>query len=248
MTAPVFVVDDGSLAAAGRGSLVELGGPEGRHAVHARRLRAGEALDIVDGRGRRASGEVAEVAGSVLRVRVLGIEDEPRPSVRIVVVVALIKGDRFDDALTMLTEVGVDEIVPWAAQRCIAQWRGDRAERGLRRAGAVVVEAGKQSRRARFPEVAALARTSDVVARTGRATAAVVLHEAAARPLTSADIPKAGEVVLIVGPEGGLTDEEVAALEAAGAQPARMGRSVQRAATAAVSSAALVLAACGRWD
>lgn len=246
MTAPVFVADEGSLRGVAPGGLVGLGGSEGRHAVNVRRLRVGEAIDLVDGAGTRASGVVASVSGSSLAVQVASVDTQPAPAVRIVAVVALIKGDRFEDALTMLTEVGVDEIVPWAAQRCIVRWRGEKADRGAQRAAGAVAEAGKQSRRARFPVVAKLARTADVAARVAAADAAYVLHESATSPLRG--VPRSGEVVLIIGPEGGLTDEEIVEFERSGARAVRMGPTVQRAATAAVTAAALTLAAAGRWD
>ena len=248
MTAPVFVAEDGALAGAGPGSAVRIAGAEGRHAVTVRRLRVGEAVDVVDGAGTRASGEVASVDGSSLEMLVRQVAVEPVPVVRVVAVVALIKGDRFDDALAMLTEAGVDEIVPWAAQRSIVQWRGDKALRAAQRTAAVVAEAGKQSRRARFPVVAVLASTAEVAERIAAADAAYVLHESATIPMLADSLPSRGDVVLVTGPEGGITDDELAAFATSGARVVRMGPTVQRAATAAVTAAAVVLSATGRWD
>jgi 16S rRNA (uracil1498-N3)-methyltransferase len=249
MTAPVFIAPTAVLAAAGAGSLVRLDGTEGRHAAGVRRLRAGEQIDLVDGGGIRARGVVREVIGSAaLEVEVRGVDFEEPPGLRVVVLLALIKGDRFEDAVQMLTEVSVDEVIPWDAERSIVRWRGEKAVRAAQRARMVAVEASKQSRRARFPAVSPLLSTPQAVGRVAGADAVIVLHESARVPLSEVALPDRGEIVLVVGPEGGISDAELQAFSARGAVVVRMGPTVLRAATAAVSGAAIVLARCGRLD
>ena len=234
------------------GAVVEVTGDEARHAVVVRRTTVGEMVELVDGAGRRATGEVTATSKSSMSVLLSACVDEPPPSPRLTVVQALPKGDRGELAVEVLTEVGVDEVVPWAAARCVAVWKGERVAKGLAKWRTTAREAAKQSRRSRLPVVTDLERTSDLVERVRRVVAdgglAVVLHEEATEPLVrvlaAADEP--GEVLLVVGPEGGVAPEEIEALTAAGARPVRLGSEVLRTSTAGVVACAAVLAAT-RW-
>ncbi|MDF3297446.1 16S rRNA (uracil(1498)-N(3))-methyltransferase [Streptomyces tropicalis] len=246
MTAPVFVVED--LASGTSGPYV-LDGPEGRHAVSVKRLQPGEAVVLTDGAGRWATGEVTGTEGKDrLLVRLAEVAEEAPGAPRITVVQALPKGDRGELAVETMTEVGVDRIVPWAASRCITQWRGDRGLKALGKWRSTAREAGKQSRRVRFPEVADAATTKEVARLLAGADFAAVLHESGDRPLATADLPPDGEIVLVVGPEGGVSPDELALFADAGALPHRLGRSVLRTSTAGTAAAALLLGRSGRWS
>ena len=222
------------------GDHVLLDGPEGRHAAAVRRLRPGEELRLTDGAGQVAECMVEEVSRESLVVTVLRRRHEPAPQPRLVVVQALAKGGRDEDAVEAMTEVGVDGFVPWQASRSIARWKKDRWT-------AVAREAAKQSRRAWFPEVAPPASTEDVSRLLAQAARAVVLHESADEAFVGLDLPSAGDVVLVVGPEGGVSDEELAAFSAAGARVCRLGATVLRTSTAGVAAAAVLCARSGRW-
>ncbi|MVO84390.1 16S rRNA (uracil(1498)-N(3))-methyltransferase [Streptomyces sp. p1417] len=254
MTAPVFVVEDfgdsGDFGPAADGRYV-LEGPEGRHAVSVKRLRAGEDVVLTDGSGRWAPGVVAATEGKDRLVVTLGeggVREEPAESPRITVVQALPKGDRGELAVETMTETGVDAVVPWAAARCVTQWKGERGQKALGKWRATAREAGKQSRRVRFPEVAELATTKQVAALLAGADFAAVLHEEGSEPLATAELPAAGHLVLVVGPEGGVSPDELAAFAQAGAGPHRLGRSVLRTSTAGTAAAALLLGRTGRWS
>ncbi|WP_236240645.1 16S rRNA (uracil(1498)-N(3))-methyltransferase [Streptomyces sp. CC228A] len=247
MTAPVFVVED--LTGAAPGATTALDGAEGRHAVSVRRLRVGEDIVLTDGAGRGVFGTVASVEGrDRLDVAVAEVRDEPVPAPRITVVQALPKGDRGELAVETMTETGVDAVVPWAASRCITQWKGDRGLKALGKWRATAREAGKQSRRLRFPEVADAATTRQVAALLAAADFAAVLHEEGAAPLATAELPAEGHIVLVVGPEGGVSPDELAAFAEAGAKPYRLGRSVLRTSTAGTAATALLLGRTGRWS
>ncbi len=251
MTAPFFLVEPASLSSS-PGSVVVIDGAEGRHAATVRRLEVGETVRVGDGRGRVVEGPVLAVVGKDrVDVEVASYAETPAPSPRVVVVQALAKGDRSDLAVELATEVGADVVVPWAAARSVAVWRGDKADRGVEKWRATAREAAKQSRRPFVPEVRALASTADVVARiraaVDRGGVGAVLHEAAPYRLGDLALPRSGDVVLVVGPEGGIAGDELELLADAGARAVRLGPSVMRTSTAGAVAAALVLEATGRW-
>jgi len=245
MSLPVHWVP--SLAGVAQGATVEVEGDEAHHAVAVRRLRAGEQVVLTDGLGASATGTVSGTGKRRLTVTVDAVERVPEPAPAVTVVQALPKGDRGELAVELLTEVGVATVVPWAASRSVAVWRGERVARGLARWRSTAREAAKQARRPWFPVVADLASTADVVDLVSGASVALVLHEAATEPLAAVEVPADGTVVLVVGPEGGLSDEEVAVLEAAGGHAVRLGREVLRTSTAGVVATAALLARTGRW-
>ncbi|MFJ1805017.1 MULTISPECIES: 16S rRNA (uracil(1498)-N(3))-methyltransferase [unclassified Streptomyces] len=248
MTAPVFVVDE---LPASRSTFV-LDGPEGRHAVSVKRLRTGEEVVLTDGAGHWARGEVVAAEGKDrLVVSLAEVIEEAAEAPRITVVQALPKGDRGELAVETMTETGVDAIVPWAASRCVTQWKGERGAKALAKWRATAREAGKQSRRVRFPEVADASTSRQVAALLAGADFAAVLHEDrdyGSAPLATAELPAQGEIVLVVGPEGGVSPDELALFEEAGAKAYRLGRSVLRTSTAGTAAASLILGRTGRWS
>ncbi|MEU3844169.1 16S rRNA (uracil(1498)-N(3))-methyltransferase [Streptomyces sp. NPDC028635] len=248
MTAPVFVVES---FGTDRGRFV-LDGPEGRHAVSVKRLQVGEEVVLTDGAGRYAVCPVTGVEGKDrLIVDVPSVEEEPAPAPRITVVQALPKGDRGELAVETMTEVGVDAIVPWQAARCITQWKGERGLKALGKWRSTAREAGKQSRRVRFPQVADAATTKQVAALLATADFAGVLHSdfgVASEPLARAELPASGEIVLVVGPEGGVAGDELELFRQAGAVPYVLGPTVLRTSTAGTAAAALLLGRTGRWS
>jgi 16S rRNA (uracil1498-N3)-methyltransferase len=240
---PVYWLDP-LAAAPAVGDAVELGGAEGRHAATVRRTRTGEQLELVDGSGLRLRCSVTSVDRASLVARVEAVAHEPEPSPRLVVVQALAKGERSELAVETVTEIGADVVVPWAAARCVVQWKGERGAKALTRWRSTALAAAKQARRARVPEVAELASTADVAGLLARAALPVVLHESATVPLSSLDVPPAGDLVVVVGPEGGISPEE---LEALGVEPVRLGSTVLRTSTAGVSACSALLARTRRW-
>jgi 16S rRNA (uracil1498-N3)-methyltransferase len=238
-TPPLFLLDP-----LPGGDMIVLDGDEGRHAVRVRRIRQGESLLLGDGRGTIASCVVETVGADRLTARAVARRVVPAPDPRVVVVQALPKGERAELAVELLTELGADEIVPWTAARSVVRWSAERAAQALTRWQRVAREAAKQSRRAWVPMVAELASTSTVVA---RAKGALVLHEGAATALTAAALPVGCDIILVVGPEGGITDDELAAFTAVGATPVRLGEPVLRTSTAGAAALAALAVRLGRW-
>lgn len=243
MSLPVHLVP--TLGGVRAGDLVEVSGDEAHHAVAVRRLRVGEPVVLSDGAGTSATGEVASTGKRVFTVTVSSVDRVERPEPRITVVQALPKGDRGELAVEMLTEIGVDTIVPWAASRSVAVWKGERAVKSHAKWVATAREAAKQSRRAWLPDVTPLASTSDIVARLSAASLVVVLHEAGGAPLGSLDVPAEGEIVVVVGPEGGLAPQE---LDAFGGTSVHLGSEVLRTSTAGVAAVSALLSRTQRWS
>jgi 16S rRNA (uracil1498-N3)-methyltransferase len=242
MTPPVFLVD-----ALPDGAEAVLAGAEGWHAAAVRRLRPGEPLCLADGRGGLADCTVTAAERDRLRLAVAGRRTLPPPQPRLVVVQALAKGDRGELAVELMTDLGVDAVLPWAASRSVVRWQGERGERALARWRSTAREAAKQCRRAWLPEVGEPHSTAEVCARIAAAAGAVVLHGAAGAALAAQQLPAAGELVVVVGPEGGVDDTELAAFTAAGARPVRLGPTVLRASTAGAAALAVLGVRTGRW-
>jgi 16S rRNA (uracil1498-N3)-methyltransferase len=245
MTLPQHLVP--SLDGVVPGATVVVEGEEAHHAVVVRRLRVGEELQLSDGVGRVVLGRVAATTKRSFDVTVTSVEDLPEPAPRITVVQALPKGERGELAVEVLTEIGVARIVPWAASRSVAVWKGERAVKSHAKWAATAREAAKQSRRAWHPVVEPLATTGAVVTLLAEADLAVVLHEAASEPLGDLAVPEQGEIVVVVGPEGGLTDEEVALFVGAGGVSTRLGAEVLRTSTAGLAAVSALLARTPRW-
>jgi 16S rRNA (uracil1498-N3)-methyltransferase len=251
MSAPVFLADPGALDRVTEGGTFLLDGAEGRHAGVVQRRGPGERVDVVDGAGVRLVGVVGGVTSDGVLVHVQQRVVEPAPAVSLVLVQALAKGDRDEMAIEAATEVGVDVVVPWQAERSIVVWRGERAAKSRARWLGTVRTAAKQSRRARVPAVEVALdsrgladRVRDVVAAGG---AVLVLHEDATVPLAAAGLPAAGACLVVVGPEGGIGEAELARLVEAGAQAVRLGPHVLRTSTAGPVALAMLAERLGRW-
>lgn len=239
---PVFLVE-----ALPAGPTAVLDGPEGRHAATVRRLRPGERLLLADGAGGLAACRASAVTADRLDLEVLGVDRVPAASPQVTVVQALPKTDRGERAVEAMTEAGVDTVVPWQAVRCVTRWREGRGEKALAGWRSTARESAKQARRAWLPTVTELASTAQVRARLAAADVALVLHEGADEPLASVPLPDVGTIVLVVGPEGGIAPDEVAAFTAVGAAAVRLGPTVLRTSTAGVAALAVVNAHTPRW-
>ena len=239
MTDPLFLLDD--LGRPALGTRVTLGGPEGRHASVVRRIEIGEMIIIADGLGSGVRGRVVTVDKSALVVEVTEQLRTPVRARRFVAVQALAKGDRSELAIEMLTELGIDEIVRWSASRSIVRWTGDRAQKSLSRWRSTVREAAKQSRRLTVPTVTDARTTKQLTTMVADAALVLVLHEDATESIADIELPAAGAVMIIIGPEGGITADELDALVAAGAHAVSISDGVLRTSTAGVVALAGLL-------
>ena len=240
-----FLLDEPTSARPG--DAVVLGGAEAHHAAAVRRVRVGEEVTVGDGRGAWLSGVCEEVSPKEVIVRIVSRADAAAPSPRVVLVQALAKGDRDELAVQAATELGIDEIVPWQAARSVSRWDPAKARKGRDRWASIVREAAKQAHRAWVPEVAPLTTTTQLASRAGESRM-LVLEPSTLTALTSVQLAGGDdEVVLVVGPEGGIAPEELATLESGGATLVRLGDSVLRTSTAGPAALAVVSASLGRW-
>jgi 16S rRNA (uracil1498-N3)-methyltransferase len=155
------------------------------------------------------------------------------------------KGERLTWAVQKLTELGADEIVLLETPRSVRRWQGERAERIAVRLDHVAREAAKQARRRFLPSLSGPVPWVEAVTPSGGPL--VVLWERAERPLLDhLPAPAPDGISLVVGPEGGIPDDDARAAEAAGAELASLGQNVLRTETAAIAAAAITLARYGR--
>lgn len=247
MTASVYLVEPELVTNVAAGDRLDIRGPEARHAVTVSRVDVGEAIDLVDGNGRRVRGVVAATAlPDHLAVDVTEIIDVREPDPRFVVVQALAKGEHGELAIDLMTQLGVDEVIPWQANRSVVRWTPERAERAQAKWQEAAIRAAKQSRRSRVPRIAPMVGLDGLITLVRGAATPIVLHEEARWSFLDVPLPRRGDILLIVGPEGGIDDAERAALIEAGAREAVLGPMVLRSSLAGAAALA-VLASRIRW-
>ncbi|KNC17794.1 16S rRNA methyltransferase [Arthrobacter sp. RIT-PI-e] len=255
MTRPLFFGEPGAVRAARPGSVFVLDGDEGRHAATVRRLAVGEPIDVSDGAGFRLGGVITEVGGGMVHLEVEAADQEPAPAHRLVLVQALAKAGRDEQAVEAATELGVDVVVPWHAERSIVRWRGDKAEKGRAKWAALAAAASKQSRRSFVPEVLPVLDTTRLAGWASAVDHLFVLHEDATASLaaqvtglrTSGALGASSSTAVVVGPEGGISEAELGKLGASGARTALLGPYVLRSSSAGPAALVLLNQMLGRW-
>jgi 16S rRNA (uracil1498-N3)-methyltransferase len=244
----LYLRDDLSGDGLETGDRLSVTGQEARHAVTVNRIRVGESVTIGNGRGLMARGPVAQADASELVVEVADIWRVREPSPRISLVQALAKGDRDELAIQAATELGIDRVIPWSADRSISRWEGAKVTKGRDRWQSIVREATKQSIRAWLPSVDELVDIKQLVSQCG-AERVLVLEPTAETPLSRLSVNQNDrrDIAVVVGPEGGISPNELAQLSAAGAELVRLGDSVLRTSSAGPAAVAVLNGILGRW-
>lgn len=236
------------------GAVVSVRGAEAKHAVTVSRIRPGEQLLLGNGAGLMLSGTVLQASAGELTLEVVEATVAEAPAPRILLVQALAKGDRDELAIQAATELGVDGVVPWAAARSVSRWEGAKVQKGRERWSSIVREASKQSIRPWLPVVEELASTKALAARAAT-TRMLLLEPTAGARLTElvldgangSDSGPAEDILMVVGPEGGIAPSELDLLQSAGATPVRLGTTVLRTSTAGPAALVILNQALGRW-
>lgn len=253
-----FLLLDSTLARSSPGSEIVVSGTEGHHGAKVMRLRVGEQLLLTDAHGYQTQAEVRNVGKSEFTVAISSLpRAAPLRAPRLTLVQALAKGSRDEAAVETATELGADSIIPWQADRCVVQWKGEKAARGREKWIATVRAAVKQSRRSSIPEVGAAMNSRDlavaVAEKVAAGSAVYVLHEDAVDgfsthlsriSVTEEPLP---EIVVVVGPEGGISEREAELLASSGAVLTRLGTEILRASSAGPAALAALCAVTGRW-
>lgn len=239
-----YLVED--LESAAVGDRVALVGAEARHAVTVSRIAVGETVSIGNGAGLVVTGEVVSAEHAELAITVNEVHEHPHRQPALFLVQALAKGDRDELAVQAATELGVDGVIPWQAARSISRWEGAKVAKGRDRWTAIVREASKQSIRPWAPDVLDLATTKQLAAMVSSAVRMLVLDPTAEAPLASLTLDDR-DLLVVVGPEGGVAPQELATLTSAGAELVRLGPEVLRTSTAGPAAIAVLNVGLGRW-
>lgn len=225
---------------------IEVAGDEAHHAIKVLRIKLGEEILVSDGAGNWIRAVVENIEKKTFMAKVLerGFQEEKSP--RLIVVQGLPKSDRVKDAIEILVESGVDLIIPWQADRSISKWQKDSLDKWQ----SAAVAATKQSRRFRKPEIVDGLSLSQLLEIESENSAFLVMHESATTKLSEVVTSKfAGmsEIIIVIGPEGGISDSELAVLEGIGAHIVGLGPEVFRSAHAGGAALSAVSALIGRW-
>ncbi len=235
----LFFVDDLPTTV---GSAYEFNNDDALHAIRVLRTKSGDDFNLSDGKGNWSHVQAKEVHKKHMTVEVLETGHQDALGTHFTIIQAIPKGDRIKEAIELCTEGGADRIVMWKAARSIGK-SDDKIEKLQNTAR----EASKQSRRFRIPEVMGVAATNAVVDQIAQADLAIVFHESATMKVSEVVAPGCTKVAIIIGPEGGLTDDEIETFAAAGAKVALMGRPVLRSAHAGLAALSAVNTALSVW-
>jgi 16S rRNA (uracil1498-N3)-methyltransferase len=235
----LFFVDDLPTTV---GATYEFNNDDANHAIRVLRMGTGNIFNLSDGAGSWSQVQVLTVAKKSMQVKVLETGKQEPLDTHFTVIQAIPKGDRIKESIEMCTEGGADRIVMWKAARSIGK-----SDDKIEKLQTTAREASKQSRRFRIPEVIGVAATNAVVDQIAQADLAIVFHESATMKVSEIVTPGCKKVAIIIGPEGGLTEDEIDTFAAAGAKVALMGRPVLRSAHAGLAALSAVNTALSVW-
>lgn len=230
------------------GEVIDLAGAEAKHAVQVRRMRIDEAIQLTDKTGLRVRGTVKAIQKSSLSILVNSVEMENAAPLKLTLVQALAKGDRDELAVQAATELGVTSVVPWESDRSVSRWIGIKEDKGVERWQTIASEAAKQSLRVWHPTVSAPMKGAAVAELAKSVDLVLVLDPTSDQGLASVALPREGSIALVVGPEGGISDQELKALDTAGAKLVHLGDPILRTSTAGIAAISAICALTGQWS
>jgi 16S rRNA (uracil1498-N3)-methyltransferase len=229
------------------GDIIKLAGAEAKHAVQVRRMRVAEAIQLTNKVGLRVRGTVNEIEKNSLTILVKSVDMESAPALQLTLVQALAKGDRDELAVQAATEIGVMSVIPWESDRSVSRWIGIKEDKGIERWQTIASEAAKQSLRVWHPTVLPPIKGVAVAQLCESFDQVLVLDPTSTQGISSVNFPKQGTIALVVGPEGGISAEELTALRNAGAKLVHLGESILRTSTAGIAGFSAISALTGQW-
>ena len=245
MVEPLFFAAIGSDSAVG--TSFTLGGPEAKHAISVRRMTVGESIAISDGFGVKIRGRVTKLKKETLEISIESIEELLEPKSQLFLVQALAKGDRDELAIQACTELGLFGVIPWQADRSISIWKAEKKQKGQARWQSIVAEASKQSLRAFIPRVEQVLDSQELISALRVFDQVLILDPEADKSITEFNPPAAGKIAIVVGPEGGISEQELESFKKAGFSSVRLGSGVLRTSTAGMAAVSYLQAKLGDW-
>ena len=246
MVEPLFISPIPSDTKAG--SKIKIAGAEAKHAMSVRRLQIGEPIAVSDGQGQKARGKVSQLSKDFLELDVESVENIERPKPQLVLVQALAKGDRDEMAVQACTELGIQTVVPWQSERSVSIWKPEKQDKHRLRWQTIATEAAKQSLRPFIPEVEQVLATGDLTERLKQFDLTLVLDPTSSTPLTSVSLLGHQSIAIVVGPEGGISPEELGQFRSAGLSLVGLGSGILRTSTAGVAVVSYLQATLGNWS
>ena len=226
------------------GTTQELSGDEGHHAVKVMRLQIGEQIKIADNLGNWVSGAITEVGKKSLKIDISERGNAGHLKPELILVQAVTKSDRTKEMLELLTVAGADQIIPWQAQRCISKWQSDSTDKWL----TTIKESAKQARRVKLPVLSDAVTTNQLLKLFQVNDQVIVLHESAQANFSQIKFVESTQrIFIVIGPEGGISEEEIALLASANAVVVQMGQNVLRSAHAGFAALSGIQTLIGRW-
>ena len=246
MVEPLFISPIPSDTKAG--SKIKIAGAEAKHAMSVRRLQIGEAISVSDGQGQKARGKVSQLSKDFLELDVESVENIERPKPRLILVQALAKGDRDEMAVQACTELGIQTVIPWQSERSVSIWKPEKQDKHRLRWQTIATEASKQSLRPFIPEVERVLGTSELAERLKQFDLTLVLDPTSSTSLTSLSLSGHQSIAIVVGPEGGISPEELGQFGSAGLSLVGLGSGILRTSTAGVAVVSYLQATLGNWS
>ena len=217
---------------------------EAHHAIKVLRLNTGEVIKISDGVGNWVSGPIVEIAKKELFISITERGEIQAAKPELVLVQAITKSDRNKEMLELAVEAGVDRIIPWQSERSISKWQSDSEQKWQ----VGIKQSCKQARQVKLPQLMQVMSTSEVIKSIGEGGFGIVFHEEASTKFSALTIPNShSSVYLVIGPEGGISEQELLSFQNNGSNVVRLGDTVLRSAHAGFAALSAVQTKLGRW-
>jgi 16S rRNA (uracil1498-N3)-methyltransferase len=217
---------------------------EAHHAIKVLRLNTGEVIKISDGVGNWVSGPIVEIAKKELYISITERGEIQAAKPELVLVQAVTKSDRNKEMLELAVEAGVDRIIPWQSERSISKWQSDSEQKWQ----VGIKQSCKQARQVKLPQLMQVMSTSEVIKSIGEGGFGIVFHEEASTKFSDLTIPNSqSSVYLVIGPEGGISEQELLSFQNNGSKVVRLGDTVLRSAHAGFAALSAVQTKLGRW-
>jgi 16S rRNA (uracil1498-N3)-methyltransferase len=226
---------------AGVGNLLD--DDEAYHAIKVLRVKVGEIIKISNGVNYWVRGPITQIDKRTLKISVEQSGNIENENPQLILVQALTKSERIKEMLELVTAAGVDQVIPWQSQRAIGKWQKDSQIKWQQS----IQEACKQSRRVKLPILKKQLNTKELID-VLQSDFSIVLHESTTTKFSSLQIPNnISKIYLVIGPEGGITDQEIDSFVKIGSAVVKLGEPILRSAHAGIAALSALQTKLGKW-